>query len=124
VPRFRSGGASYSRASFTSRLVSSQFVGRWQSTALTAVDAVGERVETPGFLMVAEQFQHLDGQFRTRAVDAAVHGGALRVQVQTEQDRQAVVMPSAEGEFDDHAERCSISPPSRERIVEITSLFG
>ena len=40
--------------------------------ALAAVSTIGDSVETPCFLEMAQQGEHLDRQFGTSAVDAAM----------------------------------------------------
>ncbi len=84
--------------------------------ARSAIRRIGDGVKTLVFSVVAQHAQHLDCEFRTFAVRATMFPRLLFVEVQTKQNRQAVVMVVAKRQPHDHAQHNPTVPPIRDRL--------
>ena len=75
----------------------------WQITqdVLPAIGRVGNNVKSSIFIGPAKDMQHIDGQYGTRAIPAALLRHRLLVAVQAEQDRQGEVSIGAKRQASD-----------------------
>jgi len=70
---------------------------------LATISRIGDHVKVPRFPVLADQTQHLDRQFGSRAVGSPLFGCPLLTQVQAKEDRQAKWPISPQRKADNHA---------------------